>query len=343
MKTLPVHVLTGFLGAGKTTLLNRALKEPALANTAVIVNEFGDVALDHLLIETGGEEIIELANGCLCCTVRGDLAEALMRLAGSARGETIDRIVIETSGLADPLPVLQTIGALPPSGRGIVPGNVVAVVNTANDPRGLGDHPEAQSQIRLADRIVLTNADLAEGAENREAAIEAIRKINTLAPVIDAQGSDFNPLELFAESGPAVSERGSGQSGHHGHHTHSHSSALSILRDFAVTEAAIAGFCDLILSNPEYNVLRLKGIFEMQDNGDRPLVVQAAGSMLYPFERLDKWPDDARGVRLVIIGDGLDEGLVTRLFDAFCGQPSLDMPDREALTDNPLAVPGMKF
>lgn len=343
MKPLLVHVLTGFLGAGKTTLLNKALAAPELANTAVIVNEFGDVALDHLLIETGGEEVIELANGCLCCTVRGDLSDALLRLIAGENGKSIDRIIIETSGLADPLPVLQTVGALPPVERGLLPGQVISLVNAAGDPDQLVQYPEARSQISLADKILLTNTDLPEGRQNVDAVSDRLRELNAHSPVLDVHDFSFEPAHLFDGEGSFIetSVKATGHSDDH--HHHGHSGAVSIIRENPVPEQTISMFCDLLLSSVDYRILRLKGVIETPEDFAHPLVVQSAGNLLYPFQRLEGWPDDKRGARIVVIGDSLDADHINRMFDAFCGLPQTDTPDRDAIANNPLAVPGMKF
>ena len=160
---IPVTVLTGFLGAGKTTLLNRLLKDPALKDTAVIINEFGDVAIDHLLVEQSSDGIIQLSDGCLCCTVRGELVDTLADLVDrvqTGRIAALRRVIIETTGLADPAPVLQSIMGHPALVQAFRLDGVIAVVDACNGAETLDNHIEALKQVAVADRIVITKTDL---------------------------------------------------------------------------------------------------------------------------------------------------------------------------------------
>ena len=174
-------MLTGFLGAGKTTLLNRLLKDPALADTAVIINEFGEVAIDHLLVEQSSDGVIQLSDGCLCCTVRGELVDTLADLVDrlqTGRIARLARVVIETTGLADPAPVLQSIMAHPVLVQAFRLDGVVTLVDAVNGMATLDAHVEAVKQVAVADRIVLTKADLADdpttcGADGAAAAAQS--------------------------------------------------------------------------------------------------------------------------------------------------------------------------
>ncbi len=184
---IPLTVLTGFLGAGKTTLLNRLLKDEALSQTAVIINEFGDVALDHLLVEYIGDNMVLLQSGCLCCTMRGDLVDALETLLRDLdnRRCTFRRVLLETTGLADPAPVLHTAMAHPYLVLRYRLDGVVTVVDCVNGEATLDAHAEAVKQAAVADRIVLTKTDLATRSNARPSS-RACSALNPAAPILDA-------------------------------------------------------------------------------------------------------------------------------------------------------------
>jgi G3E family GTPase len=337
-------VLTGFLGAGKTTLLNRAIANSDFSNTAVIVNEFGDIGIDNLLVELAGDGIMELSGGCLCCSVRGELAETLDRLATRSENGRIERVVIETTGLADPLPVLETIGAT--GGGRFCAGAVVLAVDAVNGLEALDTHVESVRQAELADVIVVTKSELADDiAELKSRLLE----LNNHAKIVAAGEQGFSPAGLFSLSFVPVARSLPVRHGRHDHdhdhdHSgHSHAEAVSIVHEGPISSNAAEMFCDLLLSTLGINVLRLKGLVETVEDPDHPLLVQAAGRILHPAETLSKWPDEIRGTRLVVIGTDIDQYHVRRLFAAFAGQVASDTPDRSVLTDNPLAIPGMKF
>ncbi len=378
---IPVTVVTGFLGAGKTSLLNRLVRDPALAGTGFIINEFGEIGIDHLLVEAADDGIVELSSGCLCCTVRGELVTTLenfLRGVDNGRIETLSRIVIETTGLADPVPVLATLTAHPYLSLRYAIDGVITVVDAVNGGRTLDEHEEAVKQVAVADRLVIAKADLPEGAARLPALRQRLAALNPGAPLVDATTAApadvlgcglYDPTTKTADVRRWLNaEAFDGAGDHHHHHDHACSgddcdhpshhhhhdghhhheegsrhdgvSAFSLVSDDALPAGALEMFLELLRAAHGPKLLRLKGVVRLAEDPERPLVVHAVQELFHQPVRLPSWPDADRRTRLVFITRDLAEEEVKRLFDAFAGILAPDTPDRKAMTDNPLALSG---
>jgi G3E family GTPase len=368
---LPISVLTGFLGAGKTSLLNSMLKEPMLANACVVINEFGDVGIDHLLVEKSDENVIELSSGCLCCTIRGDLIDTLntlldRRSAGEIKA--FDRIVIETTGLADPAPVLHALMRDDRLLTRLRLEGVITLVDGFNGPSTLDLHPEAVKQVAMADRIVLTKLDLLEGKEGEDQLFEIITRVHKLNPsarLLTTHRGEATAERLFntglydpAKKTPNVKEwlsieaveraeksAHSHQHGHdHGdkHHHHDKNRHDKHIRSFAfrdtrpISPQGLELFLELLTSYHGPNMLRMKGVILMSDDPARPLAVHGVQHVLHPPVRLPSWPDGKPETRLVFIVKDIEKSAIEGLFKAFTDQ--IDGTAAAAFTDKTLSL-----
>jgi G3E family GTPase len=321
-ETLPVTVLTGFLGSGKTTFLRRALTSPALADTAVIINEIGEIAIDHYLVDFVEGSVVELPGGCLCCAVREDLARTLRSLlARRAAGElrAFRRIVVETTGLADPAPILYTLGADPMLDHHLHLAGVVTVVDAVEGARTVDRFAEAARQVALADTMVISKTDLTPLSPDL---VRRLDRINDRAPRVLASDADEPGAVLFAASGAAAwaPRRDEPVTAHtHGIDSFAISLGGEITRlDFA---RALGG----LARARGGDLLRVKGIVRFSDRPDRPAVVQAAQHAMFAPEWLDDWPTNwpadrtARGLsRLVFIVHDIPRAEILAHF-AFAG------------------------
>ena len=325
---IPVAVLTGFLGSGKTTLLARLLRDPAMARTAVIINEFGAIGLDHDLIETSDESFVQLSNGCLCCNVRSDLLLTLGDLAARRLAGTVppfERVVIETTGLADPAPILHALM----TDRGVCEqyalDGVVATVDTVAGLATLDRHPEALRQAAVADRLVLTKTDL-PGAQ--AAAIGArLARLNPGATQLTAVSGAIAPAALF-DCGPYgtagkhpdvhawLASEAIAAAGAHARHLHQDEiGTFCIVRDAPLRGAALALLLSALAENCGDRLLRMKGIVRVAERPERPAVIHGVQHVYHAPVWLARWPSEDRRTRLVFIGRNIRETWVRSLVD----------------------------
>jgi len=335
---IPVTVLTGFLGSGKTTVLAQLLKNPALEKTAIIVNEFGEVGLDHDLLERSEEDLILLANGCVCCTVRGDLVEAFRQLEKqrqTGQGAAFEKVIIETTGLADPAPILHTLMSDPFVIAHYKLEQVITTLDAVNATTTLDQHDEAVKQVAVADRLLLTKTDLAKPADLQELR-QRITALNPAAPLVTVLNGevaikDFFGTLIFDVLGKPGNvqdwlrvEAYDAEDGHHIHrhahehkHEHEHAavdrnrhddhiSSYSVIREQPISWAGFSAWLEMISRMRGDDLLRVKGIVNVIEHPDRPVVIHGVQHLFHPPVFLDQWPSEDRRTRLVFITRDID-------------------------------------
>lgn len=348
--TIPVNIITGFLGSGKTSLLQRLLASPALGDTAVLVNEFGEVGLDHHLLRRVDTDIVLLQSGCLCCTIRGDLGEAIRDLySRRERGDipAFQRLVIETTGLADPVPILSTIMAEPVIRHHFRLGNVVTTVDAVNGHRHLDRQPESVKQAAVADRLVVTKIDLAEpGAA--AALRQRLQRLNPSARHLETDGTGAIDAQALLAAGLDDESGKSDEvrrwlateadhvvhAGHRHHDVNRHDDriqAFCLRYDRPLDWAAFGIWLGMLLHRHGEDVLRVKGILNVAGS-NRPVVVHGVQHLIHPPFHLADWPDGDHSSRIVFIVRGLDRATIERSLAAFNGianPPDAQIPGRQ--------------
>lgn len=321
---IPVTVLTGFLGAGKTTLLNRLLKAPDFAGTAVLVNEFGDVGIDHLLVERLSDDVALLDAGCLCCTLRGDLVRALGDLAARAdAGQEIRRVVVETTGLADPAPILQTLMTDRRALRGFALDGVVTLVDALAGAATLDTRPEAVKQVAMADRLVLSKTDLAT-PEAVAVLTARLRALNPNAPLLEAAMAQ--PAQLLGAGGFDAAARRATVAGWLAAEAprdtaaDRHDAAIetfTLAFDTPLPWQGISAWLGMLALTRGESVLRVKGLLNIAGE-DRPVVVHGVQHVFHPPALLATWPPGHdRKSRLVFVLRNLPREVVVQGLAAF--------------------------
>jgi G3E family GTPase len=330
---IPTNLVTGFLGSGKTTLLNRLLRSDRFANTAVLINEFGEVGLDHLLLETLDAETVLLQSGCVCCTIRGDLADAMRGLfERRERGllPAFDRLAIETTGLADPAPIVSTLLADPVLRHHFRLGAIVTTVDAANGRLHLDQHPEPLKQAAIADRIVLTKTDLADEVETFHL-LQRLKEINPAAALVDMQAADLDVEALLAADvyDPTTrsqevrrwlaDEAERPALDHHRGDPNRHARGIEsfcLTFDAPLDWTAFGLWLTMLLHAHGQNVLRVKGLLNVVDAAT-PVVIHGVQHIVHPPAHLEGWPDGDRRSRIVFIVKDLEPALIERSLAAF--------------------------
>jgi G3E family GTPase len=338
---VPVTLLTGFLGSGKTTLLRRILSAEGMDGTAVLINEFGEIGLDHLLVRSVHGSAVVLQNGCICCTLQTDLQQGLRDLIDGRATRTIpmfDRIAIETTGLADPAPILQTLVLDQMLKHQVRFANTVTTVDAVNGATQLRTHIEATRQAAMADRLVITKSDIAAPAEVMALRCN-LKDLNPSARLLDVQSADFdartlltadlaNPATKMAEVrhwlDAARAEEVPHDHAHdhdHDHETHGlrhgadiHSFSLRI--EEAIDWTAFGVWLTSLLHRHGARVLRVKGLLNVSD-ALGPVVLHGVQHVIHTPVHLDAWPDDDRSSRMVFVVQGIEPNQIRRSLFAF--------------------------
>jgi G3E family GTPase len=320
---LPVSIITGFLGSGKTTLLNRLLQHPGLKNSLVIINEFGEVGIDHLLVSTPTENTRLLNNGCLCCAVRGELVETLAEAARQRRDGLIprfDRVLIETTGLADPVPIVQTLVNDDELTEVYRLDSVIGVIDAVHALSQLDAQREAVKQIAVSDLLLVSKVDLADERTVRDVEARA-REINAGAELMRAVHGEVDPQRLFGRSpGVARSEeeiaRWLGQQPVEATYT-PHTQAVTtftLFRDEPATRSGLATWLSMLAGFKGPQLLRIKGLVNV---GGDPIVIHAVQTVIHEPVQLPAWPGEDRRSRIVFIVRGLSRESLERTLSAF--------------------------
>jgi len=324
---IPISILTGFLGSGKTTILGHLLRQSGFSRTAVIINEFGEVGLDHELVEASEDSFIELKTGCLCCKIRSDLAQTLQDLLqrrDAGKCSAFDRIVIETSGLADPAPILQTLMTDTSIAERFVLGGVVATVDTVTGAGTLQREDVSQKQVAVADAIVLTKLDLSGPAQ--PALLRRLTELNAAAPVLSADRGKIDSQCLFSAGlydphGRSLDVNSWLAQDRHSHARHDADiQAYAVVRDEPIRAVTLTLFLETLAEHCGADLLRLKGIVNVAESPDRPAVIHGVQHVFHAPTWLKQWPSDDRSSRIVFITRRVPQRWVEVLLEAISAE-----------------------
>jgi G3E family GTPase len=357
---IPVVILSGFLGAGKSTLINDLLTTTESRDTAIVVNEFGDIGIDHELIRVNQREMMVTTLGCVCCTAGSDIRASLYELHEAAAKDgrlAFSRVIVETTGLADPAPLINQLiaGYAPAVGlrdhvvarRFRLAGFICAVDATAAEET-LDQHFECLKQIAFADRLVLTKTDLGNRGFDLGRLVAKLREVNPAADIVDRRHADFDIASLFHPRGYVTADRGEDVEGwlslervlaaepseHKTGRRERHGDGIAsftLTHDTPISPSDLADFLEVLGIIAGARLLRLKGLVCVADDPKRPFVVHGVQHNIHPPQRLDAWPSDDRRTRMVLITNGLDRNAVDQLFGAITNKKSDDSRARRKM------------
>jgi G3E family GTPase len=324
---VPVSIITGFLGSGKTTLLNRLVRHPGMADTALIVNEFGEIGIDHALVDQAFENTILMDSGCICCSIRGDLVDTIEDLFANAalgRIPSFSRILIETTGLADPVPIVHSLAAGEEALGRCALDLVLTTVDGVLGAAQLAEHPEVESQIAVGDAILITKTDIADPAAVSRLA-RRIEAVNPGVPVHRIEHGRIDPELLFAAGRRAGAAPVVAPAHEHAHahdhdtahepasHRHGAIRAQAVTAERPLSAERLRRFLETLFSLRGEHMLRVKGIVALEGE-DRPVVIQAVGAAFSPPMQLPAWRGGPRRSELVFIFRDLDGAAIERAF-----------------------------
>ena len=332
---IPVTVITGFLGSGKTTLLSSILKKKEMQKTAVIINEFGEIGLDHALIEHTDENIVELQSGCICCTIQGDLNKTLIDLFDkmmNGKVSSFNRIIIETTGLANPVPIIHTLMSSIELIRIYSLDGVITVVDSINGEKTLDLHEESLKQLALAEKIILSKTDIVDKNEIKSL-VYRIKEINPVSQIIFSKFGNIPLEEIFGlgaydpykKSADVknwlAAEKYKDKKHHHHHDVNRHNEnirAFSMMSENPVNMIAFSFFRDMITAALGANLLRMKGIVNIAGE-ERPAVIHGVQHIFHPVQWLETWPDNDRRTKLVFITQNIKKEQIEDFFRPLMG------------------------
>jgi G3E family GTPase len=317
---IPVTILTGFLGSGKTTILAHLMRDPALADTAVIINEFGDIGLDHDLIETSDETIVSLQTGCLCCKIQDDLTATLHNLLARRDQGTVslfERVVIETSGLADPVPILQSLMIDDVITGHMKLARVVTVIDAVNGVATLQRQPEARRQLAVGDHLIVSKSDLVVSRSHELDVI--LSDINRSAPIDCVSNGRVDPAVLFptrSSASNAAAIASSLSTNDRPSHRHSEITTFAIVRERPIAAVALSLFLEALADHCGADLLRMKGIVDVVESPGQPAVIHGVQHIFQSIDWLHVWPGDDRRTRIVFIGRDIHQTWINALLHA---------------------------